>query len=108
MKTTGVDDIEYGVYVWRTPNGYVGDDEQRYMMIASRKGDQTKIAALRQAARNHGVTDGEPEFRSGSRPVSDSEYEHQKERQVEGLVPDQYDLGNLIDEYKYQKEIDKS
>jgi len=106
MQKGQVDDIEVGVYVWRDENGkYVADSDHNYMMIASRKGDKTKIEALKRAAAYYGVTTGEAEFRSGARPVSDEEFERQKERQAQGLVPDEYDLGNLLDEYKYQKEF---
>jgi len=106
MKIQQVDDIEYGVYVWRTDDGkYVTDADYNYMMIQSKKGDQSKIAALAAAARAHGVPGGQAEFRSGQRPVSKAEYEYQKEREAAGHVPDPYDLGNMIDEYRFKKEF---
>lgn len=104
-----VEDIKYGVYIWRDGKGRaVVDADYNYMMIASKKDDAKKIRLLQQAAISHGVTDGYAEFHAGSRPVSDEEFEHQKMRQESGLVPDEYDLGNLIDEYNYQKEIENS
>lgn len=102
-----VDDIQYGVYIWRDAKGRaVVDSDFNYMMIASKKGDLRKIAMLREAAAAYGITDGGPEFMSGARPVSQGEWEEQVARQEAGLVPDEYDLGNLIDEYKFQKEIE--
>lgn len=106
-KTGFADEINYGVYIWRDAQGRaVVDQEYNYMLIASKKGDAKKIRLLREAARAHGVTDGHEEFHAGSRPISDGEWEEQKARQAAGLVPDEYDLGNLIDEYRYQKEFD--
>jgi hypothetical protein len=103
-----VDDIKYGVYIWRDGQGRaVVNDEYEYMMIASKKDDARKIRLLQEAARRHGVEDGYAEFHAGSRPISHSEWEHQKARQEDGLVPDEYDLGNLIDEYNYEKELGK-
>ncbi len=99
-----VDDVNYGVYVWRTDDGsYVGDEDGNYMLIASRKGDQKNIAALERSARYYGIEGGQPEFRSGARPVSQSEYEDQVARQRAGLVPDKYDLGSLLDDYRAKK-----
>lgn len=104
-----IDDIQYGVYIWRDAQGRaVVDSDYNYMLIPSKKEDAKKIRLLQEAARAHGITDGYAEFHAGSRPVSDAEWEHQKSRQEQGLVPDEYDLGNLIDEYRYQQEIDKN
>lgn len=104
-----VDDIGYGVYIWRDSKGRaVVDSDYNYLQIAAKKGDAKKIRLLREAAAHFGITDGHEEFVPGSRPISQDEWERQMERQQNGLVPDEYDLGNLIDEYKYQKEIENS
>ncbi len=101
-----VDDTNYGVYIWRDAQGRaVVDDDYNYMMIASKKDDAKKIRLLKEAAVAHGITDGYAEFHPGSRPISHEEWEHQKARQADGLVPDEYDLGNLIDEYNYEKRM---
>jgi hypothetical protein len=103
-----VDDLNYGVYIWRDGKGRaVVDSDYNYLMIASKKGDAKKIRLLTEAVRSFGIMDGAEEFCAGSRPISDAEFEVQKERQENGLVPDEYDLGNLIDEFNYQKELDK-
>lgn len=102
-----VDDIQYGVYIWRDGQGRaVVDSDFNYMLIPSRKGDAKRIRLLKEAALSFGITDGHEEFMPGTRPISDAEWEEQKSRQEAGLVPDEYDLGNLIDEYNYEKEIE--
>lgn len=102
-----VDDIPFGVYVWKDANGkYVVDSDYNYMCIPSRKGDLKRIAALQRVAEAHGIVGGTAEFRSGARPISDAEWEEQMARQAAGEVPDQYDLGSLIEDYKYQKEFE--
>lgn len=103
-----VDDINYGVYIWRDARGRaVVNEDFEYLMVASKKDDAKKIRLLQEAARHYGIEDGYAEFCAGSRPISNEEWEHQVARQQDGLVPDEYDLGNLIDEYKYQKELDE-
>lgn len=103
-----VEELEYGVYIWRDGNGRaVADSEYNYMCIASRKGDLSKIKLLEKAARAYGIMDGGPEFCSGSRPVTEEEFHEQVQRQKDGLVPDEYDLANLIDEYRYQKRLEQ-
>lgn len=104
-----VEDTNYGVYIWRDGQGRaVVDSDFNYLCIASKKGDAKKIRLLTEAVRSFGVLDGAEEFCAGSRPISQSEWEEQKARQEAGYVPDEYDLGNLIDEANYQKELDKN
>ena len=95
MKTTGVraiEESEFGIYVWQMPDGrWVGDGDGHYMNIPARKGDLEKIIALRKAARYYGVEEGEPVFLSNRRRVSDAEYDHQKERLIDGKVADELD-----------------
>lgn len=99
--------IPYGVYIWTVDGRPLVNENFDYLQIASRRGDQNKIFALRDFVRKEiGIFEGEPKFLEGARPVSEEEYQDQKERQAAGEVPDPYDLGNLIDEYKYQKEFD--
>lgn len=103
-----VDDISYGVYIWRDAKGRaVVNDDFEYLMIASKKDDAKKMRLLQEAARSYGIVDGYAEFCSGSRPISHEEWEEQMARQQNGEVPDQYDLGNLLDEYRYQKELEE-
>lgn len=101
MAVEVVEETNIGVYVWEMPDGkWVGDDDGHFMHIVAKKGDQRRIDEIRAAARGFGVTEGEPVFLSGHRPVSDEEYEEQVERLNEGLVPDKYDLPSMIERYK--------
>ncbi len=101
MKTRVVEETNIGLYVWEMPNGqWVGDEDGNFMNIPSRKGDCRKIDMLTAAARAHGIVTGGPKFLSGERRATDEEYEEQRERLDQGLIPDKYDLGNLIEEYK--------
>jgi hypothetical protein len=97
----GVDDVPFGIYIWRMPDGsIVGDDDGNWMNIPAKKGDQTRINKLRDAARYYGIEEGGPVFMSGNRRVTDEQYEEQKQRAAWGLVPDPEDIGNSIDELR--------
>lgn len=99
---TGVDDIPFGLYVWRMPDGrYVGDDDGNWMNIVAKKGDPKRIAQLKEAALYYGVTEGAPHFLSGNRRVNDEEAEEQRLRMVMGLIPDPHDLGSNIEDLKH-------
>lgn len=105
---TPVEVLNYGVYIWQINGKPVVNENFDYLQIASKRGDLRKIAALKEFVnKNLGIMEGEAVFVEGARPVSDEEYQYQKYRQNEGMVADPYDLGNLIDEYKYQKEVEK-
>jgi hypothetical protein len=91
-----VDDLNYGVYIWRDGKGRaVVDSDYNYLMIASKKGDAKKIRLLTEAVRSFGIMDGAEEFCAGSRPISDAEFEVQKERQENGSGPGRVRLGQL-------------
>ena len=99
--------IPYGVYIWRVDGRPIVDEEFNYLCAPARRGDLTAIAKLSRFVKNElGIHEGEAYFEEGVRPVSQDEYEDQKARQLAGDVPDPYDLGNLIDEYNYRKEVD--
>lgn len=98
--------IPYGVYIWRVNGRPVMDQNKNYLIAPARRGDLRAIAALARAVKGFGIEGGEAHFQEGARPISQTEWEDQMARQAAGEVPDPYDLGNLIDEYKYQKELD--
>lgn len=98
--------IPYGVYVWRINGRPIVNENYDYLQIASKRGDITKIAKLQKFVKEElGIFDGEAFFEEGARPISESEWEEQKARQIDGEVADPYDLGNLIEEMNYQKEM---
>lgn len=91
-----IQEVPWGVYLWRMPNGsFIADDADHYLMIASTRGDQTRMRALADAARELGVTEGQPCFFQGNRIVSDEEYEEQKLRLKFGLTPDKWDVAAI-------------
>ena len=102
IRTTVVQSkSKYGIYVWAMPDGkWVGDDEGRYMLIPSERGDQEKIKQITDAARSYGITEGEAVFVPGRRRVSDEEYSQQEARLKMGLTPDPFDIDESIEQYK--------
>lgn len=104
MGMKHVEEDEYGLYIWMTGDGRrVADEDGNTMNIPSKRGDRSKIDALRQAARYYGVPDGKPVFLSGRRRVTDSEHDYQQERLRAGLVPDPLDFRAMEEEIKYAK-----
>lgn len=108
-KLRVIDESEYGLYVWKMPDGkWIGDDEGNYLCIASKKGDRTKMEALKKVAHDHLrnmgiIPQGGAAFLSGRRMVTDEEYEEQQMRARMGLVPDKYDVAALKEQAKYAK-----
>lgn len=97
-RISSVQETPYGLYVWRMPNGQiVGDDEERFLSIAAKEGDLSKIVELQRAVRHYGITEGGPLFLPGRRKVTDEEYAEQVARMEMGLTPDPYDVGALKD-----------
>jgi hypothetical protein len=103
MKTVD-EGIPFGIYVAKDHNGkYVVDEEQNFLCISSMRGDVRRVEQLMAAAKQCGIEQPQVEFWEGARKVTEDEYEEQKERARDGYVPDKYDIGNLIDEYKQGK-----
>lgn len=99
MKITPIEEVDYGIYVWRMPNGQLlANENHDFMMIRSNKGDLSKVKALTEVARSYGIEEGVAEFMSGHRPVTTEEFEEQKQRMIWGLVPDPLDIPALKDE----------
>lgn len=106
MKVTEVEEVSYGTYAWIMPDGKIVTDEYgNYMCIFSSKGNVSKINALKQLAKECGVEEGKPLWISGARPISDEEYEDQKQRLEWGLVPDEKDLPALKEDIMQKKKM---
>lgn len=102
------DGIPYGVYTWRINGKAIVDEDLNYLIAPARRGDLKAIGRLTAFVHNElGITEGGPVFEEGVRPISQEEWEEQVYRMQSGYVPDPYDLGNLIDEYRYQRELDE-
>jgi hypothetical protein len=88
---------DYGIYVWQLRSGKVlTDDHGNALSIDSMKGDESRVALLRNEARWLGFPDGQPLFYANVRKVSDEEYSEQIDRMAQGYIPSETDLGALI------------
>jgi len=91
----------YGIYVWQLRSGKVlTDDHGNALSIDSMKGDESRVALLRNEARWLGFPDGQPLFYANVRKVSDEEYSEQIDRMAQGYIPSETDLGALVDAKK--------
>jgi len=87
----------YGIYVWQLPSGkFFTDDNGNALSIDSMKGDESRIALLRNEAAWNGQPHGQAVFFANVRKVSDEEYSEQLDRMAQGLIPSETDLGALI------------
>lgn len=87
----------WGLYVYKKSNGkWFTDGEGNVLNIPSIRGDVTKIAELKQAAKHYGDDgDGEAVFVPGLTRISDEEYSEQMDRFKQGLIPSMNDLGAI-------------
>lgn len=98
IRRSVVEEFPWGVYVLQMPDGsVVTDSDDNFLLVQCMKGDLAMIGKLMQAARYYGLESARPVFLSGRYMVSDSEFEHQIERQEQGLIPDPNDPGVLVD-----------
>lgn len=99
LKTTGkrlIEEVNYGVYLWQMPDGaYVADDEGNFFMIRAMRGDKIRQQRLADGVKEFHITEGKPVFFAGHRPVTNEEYEEQKQRLRWGLTPDIYDIASV-------------
>ena len=92
---------DYGIYVWQLRSGKVFTNEEgNALSIDSMKGDESRIALLRNEAAWLGFPDGQAIFMPNVRKVSDEEYSEQIDRMAQGYIPSETDLGALIDAKK--------
>jgi len=92
---------KFGLYCWQMPNGaYIQDENGNFLNIPAEIGDQKKISALKRAVENFNIREGHEVFFPGHRQIDDEEYENQRERMRNGLVPDTEDIGSLLDDVR--------
>lgn len=101
-KATPINRVQnWGLYVWRMPDGsFLSDGQGNFMNIGAMRNDITAMAKLRQAAKHFGIEVGEPVFLAGTNRVSDEEYSVQRDRFAQGLIPSETDLGAWMDAEK--------
>jgi hypothetical protein len=79
---------KYGIYVWQLPNGsYFEDDRGNTLNVPSVEHDIEKMSKLSAAAAHWGKPDGKPVFLAGVGRASDSEYEEDIQRMIDGETP---------------------
>jgi hypothetical protein len=61
------------------------------------------MAKLQRAAAYWGQPNGSPVFMAGNRKITQEEFDHQWERQLNGELADEYDVGAILDELRGQK-----
>lgn len=87
----------YGIYVWQLASGkFFTDDHGNALSIDSMKGDESRIALLRNEASYNGQPHGQAVFFPNVRKVSDEEYSEQIDRMQQGYIPSETDLGAMI------------
>ncbi len=104
MKQQHIPDTNLGVYVAKSDGLYVVDEDRNQLCIQSMRGDKKRVMQLIKTARGLGLENITVEFVVDARKIDDEEYEAQTERLKQGLTPDKYDLGALIDQYNESKE----
>lgn len=104
MKQTHIPDTNLGVYVALSDGKYVVDEDHNQLSIQSMRGDKKRVMELIKVARGFGLPSVTVEFVPDARKIGDEEYEEQKDRLKNGLTPDKYDLGALIDQYNEAQE----
>jgi hypothetical protein len=94
-KVTVIDkQYDWGIYIWVKENGRAfTDGEGNVLNIPSTKGDESQIKKLRDVASHYGEPNGKPVFFPGLGRATEEEYEEQKERMAQGLIPNMNDLG---------------
>jgi hypothetical protein len=96
---------DWGLYVYKKANGkWFTDGTGSVLNIPAQKGDISKIAELKRAAIFNGDDgDGTAHFVPGLTRVSEEEYSEQKDRMIQGLIPNINDLGAIADAQKTLK-----
>jgi hypothetical protein len=95
-----VEDL-HGVCLWRMPDGScLGDDEGRYLSVEGQLNDPVSEAKMRDAAIHYlgsEALEGRAVWMSGSRKISDNEYDDQTERLLDGHIPDVVDIARQLE-----------
>lgn len=86
-----VPESAYGVCLWETATGMIADSDGNYLSLYGVVGSLGVEARMAEAAKywmGSGF-EGKPHWVRGARQLSTDEYEHQKERMIDGLIPDE-------------------
>lgn len=93
-RTIDEPDPGWGIYLWQLPDGsYVKNDDGDYLLVGPIKnGNRKALDRLAKAAYSLGIKGGQPFYLPGFRPVTQTEWEDQMERLLDGKVPDLVDV----------------
>lgn len=82
--------IEWGIVLWQLPDGtYVEDSDGNYLVAGPAKiGNQVAELNMAKAAMSMGIAEGKPFWLPGFRKITNSEWEDQMERLIDGRIPD--------------------
>lgn len=85
---------DWGICLWKLPDGsYIMDNQGNYLVAGPTKMYTASIEhKMISAARSLGITEGQPFWLPGFRKITDSEWEDQMERLLDGKVPDAADV----------------
>lgn len=103
LKTNNIKHIKevpWGCWLWRMPDGsFVADDQNNFLRLFGTEDNHKQKETMREFVKNEfGIVAGAPYFMSGTRPVTDEEYQHQKQRLEWGLIPDPLDVAAINEE----------
>lgn len=87
-------DTTWGICMWRLPDGtYIQNDDGEYLCAGPTTVGNTKAERnMISAAKSMGVTSGNIFWLPGFRKISQSEWDDQMERLMEGKIADAADL----------------
>lgn len=90
--------LDWGVYLWQLPDKSFVQNSDGDKLVAGpcKENNLSIIGKMHAAARSLGITEGKPFFMPGFRKISQSEWEDQMERLIDGKVPDAADLYRQI------------
>jgi hypothetical protein len=96
---------DWGLYVYKKANGkWFTDGNGSVLNIPSDKNDISRMAELKKTAMYYGDPgDGTCVFVPGLTRVTEEEYSEQKDRMIQGLIPNVNDLGAIADAQKTLK-----
>jgi hypothetical protein len=99
-RITPIVEDNFGVCLWMMPDGaFLGDDEGRFLSMSGHLYDRLIEAKMEKAAVHYlglEAIEGRPQWMPGSRKISDDEADSQKEKLLEGRVPDEVDYAKQI------------
>lgn len=95
---------EYGVYLWRLPNGNIlGDSDKNLLNVQTYRGDLEAIRNLQLAAAAEGYPEGSAHFEAGVGRITESEHREDQQRLEDGLIP-YGDTEAWLEEWKNDRE----